>query len=49
VLLAVVTEGIASGRLWLESEADLAALYQWLERLRSALETRPDRGYQGGE
>jgi hypothetical protein len=39
----VVTEGIASGRLHLEDETDLAALYAWLDRLRSALDTRPEK------
>jgi hypothetical protein len=38
-----VTEGIASGRLYLENEADLAALYAWLERLRMALDTKPEK------
>jgi hypothetical protein len=43
VLLAVVTEAIASGRLALEDETDLAALYAWLERVQSALDTRPEK------
>jgi hypothetical protein len=37
-LLAIVLDGIASGRLPLESEADLPALYDWIARLKSAVD-----------
>lgn len=38
LLLAIVLDGIASGRIPIESEADLPALYQWIQRLKDAVD-----------
>jgi hypothetical protein len=37
-LLAIVLDGIASGRIPIDSEADLPALYDWIARLTRAVD-----------